>query len=160
MSKAPQQNAAQVAIDGLQTQAERDAEEREEELEIEAGVLWRTALWSAMRTFVAGYIGKNKAKGYDAVAAELDKRWGPPPHGRPVSSSVLRACLHDSERNNFRAEWLDWFAARSPEVADLMAKRVRPEKTDRQLLEDFIVELAEDLSHKRIQAALRRARVR
>lgn len=129
----------------------------EEQAEIEAGYIWREQLWSVMRQFVAGYLAGG-LKGYDAVAAELDRRWGP--KGRPVSASALRSALHDVERNNFRAEWLDWFACRSEDVAALMGKRVKPEKTDKQLLEDLVAELGEDLSHKRIHAALRRARVR
>jgi hypothetical protein len=55
---------------------------------------------------------------YEVCARELDKRWGE--LGRPVSASVLRASLHDVERNNFRAEWLLWFATKSDRVSDLL----------------------------------------
>jgi hypothetical protein len=109
----------QFEIGGLENPAE-------EELEIEAGYLWREQLWSALRVFVAGYVA-NGQKGYDACAAALDKRWGR--KGRPVSASQLNAALKDSERNNFRAEWLDWFAARDRDVADLLAHRVKPKQT-------------------------------
>ena len=141
----------QMAIGGLD-------DEREVEAEIEAGYLWREQLWSAMRSFAANYVSASGLKGYDAVAAEIDRRWGP--KGRPVSASVLRSCLHDVERNNFRAEWLDWFARRDPDVAALLAHQVKPAKTDAERLADLEAELREELSHKRAEAVLRRARAR
>lgn len=140
----------QVELGGLESDAEEQAE-------IEAGYLWREALWSAMRTFIAGFIAGGQ-KGYDAAAAALDRRWGL--KGRPVSASMLRAALMDAERNNFRAEWLDWFAARDRDIADLLARRVKPAKTTEQYLEDVVAELREELSHKRVEAVLRRARAR
>jgi hypothetical protein len=142
----------QVELGGLE-------DEREEQAEIEAGYLWREQLWSAMRQFVAGYIdARTGAKGYDGVAAALDRRWGP--KGRPVSASALRSALHDVERNNFRAEWLDWFAARDADIADLLARRVKPAKTAEERLADLEAELREELSHKRAEAVLRKARAR
>jgi hypothetical protein len=141
----------QVELGGLD-------EEREEQAEIEAGYLWREQLWSAMRTFVAGYIdARTGAKGYDGVAAALDRRWGP--KGRPVSASALRSALHDVERNNFRAEWLDWFAARDGDIANLMARRVKPEKTDREMFEDLIATLREEFP-KQADKLERKARAR
>lgn len=140
----------QIALGGLESQDEEDAE-------IEAGYIWREQLWSAMRQFVAGYIAGGM-KGYDAVAAALDKRWGA--KGRPVSASALRSALHDVERNNFRAEWLDWFACRSEDVAELMARRVKPIKTDKERLADLEAELREVLSHKQAEQVLRKARAR
>lgn len=131
--------------------------EVEEQAEIEAGKLWRAALWSAMRTFALGYIGPNGLKGYDACAAALDKRWGE--EGRPVSASVLNAALKDSERNNFRLEWADWFAARSPEIAELLGRRVKPEKTDRQMYDDLCAEIREEFP-KQADKIIRRARAR
>ena len=125
--------------------------------EIEAGYLWRESLWSAMRQFVAGYIA-NGQKGYDACAAALDRRWGP--KGRPVSASQLRAALMDSERNNFRAEWLDWFAARDKDVADLLAHRVKPAKTDAERVADLENEIRDALSHKLAEQVIRKARAR
>lgn len=148
----------QIALPDLENDAEREREEAEERAEIHAGFMWRTELWEVMRTFVASYVGKKGSRGYDAAAAELDKRWAP--HGRPVAGSALRAALNDSERNNFRAEWLDWFAARSPEVARLMARRVKPQKTDAELLADLEAEVREELSHRRAEAVLRKARTR
>lgn len=129
----------------------------DEEAEIEAGYVWREQLWGAMRQFVASYTA-NGLRGYDAAASELDRRWGA--KGRPVSASILRAALNDAERNNFRAEWLDWFAWRSQEVADLMARRVKPAKTDTELLADLVAEMREELSHKRVEQVLRKARAR
>lgn len=142
--------AKQVAIGGL---------DLNEELEVEAGYLWREQLWSAMRQFVIGYIdAETGLKGYDGCAHRLNKRWEP--KGRPVTAGSLRAALNDIERNNFRLEWADWFASQSAEVADLLARRVKPAKTDREMLESLLAELREDLPHKRIDAALRRARAR
>lgn len=148
---------AQVEIGGLDTPADESAE-------IEAGYLWRDQLFSAIRLFVAGYVDANGLKGYEACAFALTKRWGSdeegrPQHGRPVSPAQLRAALADAERNYFRAEWLDWFACRSGEVADIMARRVRPEKTDRQFNEDLLAEIR--ASYPKDAAALeRRARAR
>jgi hypothetical protein len=140
----------QITIGGLEDPADEDAE-------IEAGYLWREQLWSALRTFVSGYIA-NGQKGYDACAAALDKRWGS--RGRSVSASTLRAALADSERNYFRAEWLDWFAVRDADVANLLAHRVKPIKTPEERIADLEAELREELSHKRAEAVLRRARSR
>lgn len=140
----------QIELGGLQTQDDEQAE-------IEAGYIWREQLWSTMRQFVSSYMAGG-LKGYDAVAAELDRRWGP--KGRPVSASVLRSALNDVERNNFRAEWMDWFAWRSEDVANLMARRVKPVKTDKEQLEDLIAELREELSHKRVETIVRKARAR
>jgi len=142
--------AKQIAMGGLEDPAE-------EEAEIEAGRLWRAQLWSALRTFVTGYIAGSQ-KGYEACAAALDRRWGP--DGRPVSASTLRAALADSERNYFRAEWLDWFARRDPDVAAIMARQVKPAKTDAERLADLEAELREVLSHKQAEQVLRRARSR
>lgn len=142
--------ARQVEIGGLTTDAEEQAE-------IEAGYIWREQLWSAMRQFVAGYMAGG-LRGYDACAAELDRRWGA--KGRPVSASALRSALNDVERNNMRAEWLDWFACRSEEVAALMGKRVKPIKTDAERLADLEAELRDVLSHKQAEAVLRKARAR
>lgn len=129
----------------------------EEAAEIEAGYLWREAIYSAMRAFVASYRASAQT-GYEAVAAALDRRWGP--RGRGVSASRLRAALSDSERNYFRAEWLDWFACRSSEVAELMARRVKPVKTDAERIADLEAEIREELSHKRADQVIRRARAR
>lgn len=129
----------------------------DEEAEIEAGYLWREQIWSAMRSFVGTYTS-NGLRGYDAAAAELDRRWGA--KGRPVSASILRAALNDAERNNFRGEWFDWFAWRSEDVAALLARRVKPAKTAEELLQDVIDEMREELSHKRVEQVLRKARAR
>lgn len=139
----------QVEIGGLEDPAEEAAE-------IEAGYIWRQTLWSAMRMFVAGYRA-GTLQGQDAVAAALDRRWGP--LGRPVSSSVLGAALKDSERNNFRAEWLDWFACRSAEIADILARRVKPAKTAEQYSRDLEDEIRETLP-KHADGIIRRARAR
>jgi hypothetical protein len=144
--------AKQMTLGDLQTDAEEQAE-------IEAGYVWRAQLWSAMRSFASAYIGPNGLKGYAAVAAALDRRWGGDAFGRPVSESTLGAALRDSERNYFRLEWVDWFAARSPEIADLLARRVKPVKTPEQELEDLKAEVRSEMP-KRAEAIFRNARGR
>lgn len=136
--------ARQIRIVGLEDPAEEAAE-------IEAGYVWREQLWSACRAFA-------NEVGYESCAAALDRRWGS--KGRPVSAAILRAALNDAERNNFRAEWLDWFAARSRDVAELMGRRVKPVKTAEERLADLEAELREELSHKSAERVLRRARAR
>lgn len=133
--------------------------DRDEELEIEAGYAWRDQLWSSIRTFIIGFIDiRTGLKGYDGCSYHLNKRWEP--KGRSVTAGALRSALHDSERNNFRAEWLDWFAAQDRDIADLLARRVKPIKTDAERIADLEAELREELSHKRAEAVLRRARAR
>lgn len=139
----------QIALGGLEDPADDDAE-------IQAGYVWREQLWSAMRLFVLSYRAHG-LQGYDACAAALDKRWGE--KGRPVSASVLSAALKDSERNNFRAEWLDWFAARDGEIAELVARRVPPDKTDGDQYLDLCDELREEYP-KQADRIIRRARAR
>ena len=151
MVAVSKQYAKQVELGGLEDPAEDEAE-------IEAGYIWREQLWSAMRSFVAGYIAGGQ-KGYDAAAAALDKRWGAKGKDRPVSASMLRAALHDSERNNFRAEWLDWFAARDRDIADLMARRVKPVKTEAELRADLEAEIREEYP-KQAEKLIRKARAR
>jgi hypothetical protein len=135
----------QLTIVGLADPAEEDAE-------IEAGYVWREALYSAIRAVV------RELGGYEVVAAALDRRWGI--KGRPVSATLLRAALNDTERNNARVEWLDFFACRSKDVAELMGRRVKPRKTVEEYAADLEIELREELSHKRAEAVLRRARTR
>jgi hypothetical protein len=147
---ARQPSLVQPALGDFQT-------DKEEQAEIEAGRIWRVQLWSAMRTFASTYIGTNGLKGLAACAAALDKRWGE--DGRPVSESTLGAALRDSERNYFRLEWADWFAARSPEIAELLARRIKPVKTPEQELEDLKAELRSELP-KRADAVIRNARAR
>lgn len=128
----------------------------DESAEIDAGYVWRELLWGAMRQFVAGYVA-NGQRGYDACAAALDLRWGP--KGRPVSASQLRAALTDSERNNFRAEWLDWFAARDSDIANIIAHRVKPVKTPEEYVRDLEAEVHETYP-KHAASVIRRARAR
>jgi hypothetical protein len=142
----------QVEIGGL-------ADETEESQAIEAEKRMRFELFSAIRSFVIGYIDmRTGLKGYDACAYHLNRRWES--EGRPVTSGALRAALHDSERNNLRAEHLFWFASECPEVAEIMARRVKPAKTDAQQVLDFETEARATFSHKEAEAFIRRARAR
>ena len=127
-------------------------EDPDELAEIEAGYLWREQLYGSMRACV------RELGGYEPVATALDRRWGP--KGRSVSATQLRAALNDSERNNVRAEWLDYFAARSKDVADLLARRVKPAKTPEERLADLEAELREVLSHRQAETVIRKARAR
>lgn len=143
----------QTAFVNLKTQAEQDAEWAEEQLEVEAGYVWKASLYSAIRNAI------RELGGYGVVADALDRRWAD--HGSPVSASTLRAAFAEqNERNHARIEWLDYFAARSPEVAELMGRRVKPAKTAEERLADLEAELREELSHKRAEAVMRKARAR
>lgn len=124
----------------------------DEAAEIEAGYVWREALYAACRAVV------REVGGYEQAANALDRRWGP--KGRPVSATLLRSALNDVERNNARIEWLDWFAARSKDVAELMGRRIKPAKTAEERLADLEAELREELSHKAAERVLRKARAR
>lgn len=144
--------ARQTVIGGLES-------EQEEEAEIEAEYRMRDELFSALRTFTSGYIC-GSLRGYDAVAFQLNKRWEP--CGRPVTAAPLRAALSptNTERNNFRAEWLFWFMEHCPDVAEIMARKVKPTKTAEQFIEDIFKTLEEEMSHKRIAAVRRKAEAR
>lgn len=141
-------NAKQVEIGGL-------GSERDELLSIKAGKIWRTELWSALKLFVLGYIdAETGLKGYDGCAYRLNLRWGE--EGRHVTAGSLRAALETSERNNFRLEWSYWFAEQSNEIAVLLARQVKPQKTADQKLADTDDEIRETLSHKQAEALFRR----
>lgn len=124
----------------------------DEAAEIEAGYVWREQVYAACRACV------RELGGYEVAAIALDRRWGV--KGRPVSATLLRSALNDVERNNARIEWLDFFARRSPDVAELMARRVKPTKTAEERLADLEAELREELSHKSAERLLRKARAR
>jgi hypothetical protein len=130
----------------------------EEQAEIDAEVAWRTELFAACRQAVKD-LGGN-----EVVAAALDRRWGTQPCGkelgRPVSASLLRAALNDAERNYFRGEWLSFFKSKNEDVARIMAGGIKPKKTAEDLLSDLEAELREELSHKRVEQIVRRARAR
>lgn len=144
--------ARQVEIGGLATPTEQSNE-------VEAAREWRGALWPAIRSFVEGYIdAENGLKKYDGCAYRLNAIWED--FGRPVTSGALKQALLDAERNNFRLEWVFWFASQDADIAKILAQHVKPEKTAEQLLSDLLIELLEDLSPKRIQAALKRAKAR
>jgi hypothetical protein len=128
-------------------------------LQLEASRKWRALLWSAIKTFCIGYLDlETGLKGYDGCAYRLNEIWED--DGRPVTGGALRSSLHDSERNNFRLEWIDWFAAQDREIADLVAHRVKPAKTDRQYASDLEDVIRSEHSHKRAEAMIRQARMK
>lgn len=143
--------AKQVAIGGLDS-------DLDETKESEAAGVWREQLWSAMRLFVESYVDTNGLAKYDGCAYRMNKIWEP--KGRPVTAGALKNALLDSNRNNFRLEWADWFAARSPEVADLLARRVKPTQTDGEYARALEAEIRETLSHREAEKLFRRARAR
>lgn len=147
-SSLDQQGDVQPSLGDFQTTAEEAAETK-------AAHLWRAQLWTAMRTFAAAYIGPDGTKGVAACADALNRQWKE--DGRPVTEASLGAALRDSERNHFRLEWVDWFANRSPEIADLLARRVKPTKTTEQLLED-LMEVVRKENPRRAEALFREAR--
>ncbi len=144
--------AKQVEIGGLDT-------DRDRAIEKETAYVWREQLWSAMRSFVECYIdADNGLKKHDGCAYRLNEQWES--KGRPVSPGALKNALEDQSRNNFRLEWAFWFGSQSAEVAALLARHVRPAKTAEERLADLEAELREELSHKRAEAVMRRARTR
>jgi len=144
--------AKQVAIGGLDTEAEQTAEAG-------ANYTWREQLWSAMRMFVETYIDGNLKK-YDAVAHRLNKIWEPA--GRSVSPGALKNSLAadpvSANRNNFRLEWAFWFASQDQDIARLLGMHIKPEKTAEQLLDDQEAAMREVLTHKQVEQIKRRAR--
>lgn len=143
--------ARQAVIGGLDT-------ERDDELSIEANLRWRDELWSAIRTFIIGYVDANGLKGYDACAFRLSKIWEP--EGRGVGAAVLRASLSkDCERNNFRLEWAFWFADQDQDIAALLARKLRPAKTEAELRADLEAEVRDEYP-KQAERLIRRARAR
>ena len=136
--------AKQMSLSGV------DADE--EAAEIEAENLWREELFNACRQCV------RDLGGYEPAAAALDRRWGS--RGRPVSASLLRAALNDAERNYFRGEWLAFFKSKSEDVAKIMAAGVKPTKTPEEYARDLEAEVREELSHKRAEQVMRKARAR
>lgn len=138
----------QIEIGGL-------VSEEDEEAEIAAEKVWRAELWGALKVFVAGYIdARTGLKGYEGCAFHLNKRWAD--EGRPVTAMGLRQALADAERNNFRLEWAYWFASQSAEVAELLARHVKPKKTPAERLADTDDEIRATLSHKQAEAFFRR----
>lgn len=141
----------QIELGGLRT-------DKDEDLAIEANKKWREELWSAIRIFIIGYVDTSGLKGYDACAYRLSKIWEP--EGRGVGSGVLRASLSkDCERNNFRLEWAFWFADQDQDIAALLARKLKPTKTDRQEREDLETELRDEFP-KQAEKVIKRARAR
>lgn len=139
----------QIEIGGLFDPAEEDAE-------IKAGHIWRLELWSAIKTFALSYREAN-LQGYDACAAALSRRWAP--EGRHVTGALLRACVEGVERNNFRLEWAYWFADQDQDIAALLARKVKPTKTEAELRADLEAEIREEYP-KQAEKLIRRARAR
>jgi hypothetical protein len=140
--------AKQIAMGGLEEAGQKQAR-------LDGARIWREQLWSALRQFTMAYVSVTGARGYDAVASELDEIWGP--QGRPVSASILRAALNDAERNNFRAEWLDWFSERDEDVYDLLTHRVRSALSPDEKLTRLERSVRKHLGHKFAEMIIREA---
>jgi len=143
--------AKQVSIGGLDT-------DKAEAQATEAARNWRGQLWSAMRSFVETYVDANGLKKYDGCAFRLNEQWEE--MGRPVTPGALKQALLDAERNNFRAEWLFWFASECEEVAELMARKAKPPKTDAQYAKDLEDGIRANLAHKLAEKVIREARAK
>lgn len=99
---------------------------------------------------------------YERVAEELERIWGD--LGRHVSSGVLKQTLAPgNERNYFRFEWCIWFARQSDSCAEILKEIIghgQPKKSPEEELRDLQTELRAELSHKRAEQLIRRARGR
>lgn len=138
----------QVEIGGLDS-------DDDETLSIKAGYRWRTELWLAIRMFAESYVdAEAKLNKYDGCAYRLNKRWED--EGRPVTGGALKNAVKDENRNNFRLEWVFWFAEQSAEIAELLARKVKPKKTPEQRLADNDDEIRATLSPKQAEAFFRR----
>lgn len=121
--------------------------------------VWREELWAAIKSFVETYIdAENGLKKYDGCAYRLNQQWEE--KGRPVTGGALKQALHDADRNNFRAEWLFWFACESEEVAEIMARKSKPAKTAEQYAKDLEDTIRSYLSHKQAERCIREARAK
>lgn len=140
--------AKQVSIGGLDSKSEEDES-------IKASKGWRKELWLALWYFAEGYVcAETGLKKYDGCAYHLNKRWED--EGRPVTGGALKNAIKDENRNNFRLEWAFWFAEQSAEIAELLARKVKPKKTAEQRLADTDDEIRATLSHKQAEAFFRR----
>ena len=147
---------AQLPMEGLKTQAERDAEEAEAAARREGRNVLRVRLMSAIKNFCRGQV--------ETVAGELDKDSETfAAGGKGVSASLLRACLTEAERNYFRLDWLFFLAEESKEVADVLAEIAgvgKPVQTQEQYIRDLEQGYFEELSSKRAEMAIRKARLK
>lgn len=95
-----------------------------------------------------------------AVAGELEKVFAG--SGHHVTEALLNNTLRETNSNYFRGEWLPYFCAVSQDVCDAVAAmngQRRPTKTDRQLLDDVILTVTEELGKQGV-AALQKAKDR
>lgn len=93
------------------------------------------------------------------VAAALDEIWGP--LGHTVSASTLSNALRDHERNYWRSEWDSWFADNSEEFREAsadMCGRGKTKLTDKEVVENFERLVRDELSPKRAEALIRKAK--
>jgi hypothetical protein len=122
----------QLAIVGLKTQAEADAEAADEAARREHRGILRHRLMAALRDYA-------RLRQLNICATELDKDDAVYGGGKGVSSSTLRSCLESTQGNYFRLDWLFWFAGECDEVADILMEIAghKSEKTPEQELEDL-----------------------
>lgn len=133
----------QLAIAGLENQAEIDQEADDQALLFEH--------------VVAACKAVTRELTLEVCATALDRIWGD--RGRPVSAAVLRAALNDSRGNYFRVEWLIWFARQSEEVAQLaheIAGAGLPQKKPEDELRDLKAVLREEYP-RQAQRLIRKA---
>ena len=144
----------QLAIAGLKTQAEADAEAAEEAARRERRGVFRHRVMAAIRDYA-------RLRQLNLCAIELDKDDAVFGGGKGVSPAVLRSSLETAQGQYFRLDWFFWFLEECEEIRVLFKEEVcPPQKTPEQYIEDLISEFREELSHKRVEAAVRRARAR
>jgi hypothetical protein len=123
----------QLAIVGLKTQAEAQAEEAAEAKRREQRGVLKQRLMAAIRDYA-------RLRQQIICANELDKEDSVYGGGKGVSSAVLRSCLEATPGNYFRLDWIFWFAEECEEVADVLlevAGRGKPQKSPEEELADL-----------------------
>jgi hypothetical protein len=146
----------QMALVGLKTQAERDAEDADKAARREARALRRHRLMSAIRTFARGQT--------EQLAAELSEdleAFGVDSGKQGISGTLLRACMTGGERNYFRLDFLFLLLEESPEVAEIMVEAcgyIQPQKTPEQYAKDLEKQFFKKLSPAEAEKAIRAAK--
>lgn len=131
----------QLAIVGLKTQAEVDAERKEAETRRELRAELRLKLLNAIRRHAREVTNNICADEVDEDAAVFRgdrERGGDGTGNKGVSSALFRSCLESSERNYFRLDWLFWFIDESEDVRAALQEAIGfPEKDPKDEVHDL-----------------------
>lgn len=121
----------QLAISGLKTQAEADAETEDRAARRDRRGVLRARAMAAIAKLA-------RERQFAVCAEELDaddKSWG---GGKGVGASTLRSCVEGTERNYFRLDWLFWFLEESDELASVLMEAIGlPQKDPKEELQDL-----------------------